>query len=288
MHPAEQKKRHLVRSAAAFCKNCGEKLKTDFQYCPKCGAKRIENRLTYKQVAYEFTERYFNIENTFLRTFIAMFTRPDDVIDGYITGVRKKYVAAFNYFAISLALGGIYVFLYQHFFSEDYAAWFGSFTDGGLDGRTQSSFDLSNKVQDFQGLLTFLLLPIMAVVSRLTFLKNKKYNYIEHLIIFFYTYSHINLISSVLYIFSMFSPVAFMAASTLSILFQFIYIPYTFKKLYQLNAENTILKTLLAWGISAIFVIVLSTAAMFIAYKLGLLDEVIEETRKAAAAAAAK
>ena len=78
----------------------------------------------------------------------------------------------------------------------------------------------------------------------------------------------------------MWSSVLFLVTSTLTTVFPVLYFPYVFKKLYHLNTENTILKTLLSWGISIMIFTVLSIAGMFIAYKLGLLDEVIEEVKR--------
>ena len=40
------------------CKNCDLPLRTDYSFCSNCGAKVIRNRLTLKNLWYDFTERF--------------------------------------------------------------------------------------------------------------------------------------------------------------------------------------------------------------------------------------
>ena len=100
------------------CKNCELPLRTDYSFCANCGAKVIRNRLTLKSLWYDFTERFFNLDNTFLKTFKHLFSRPDDVIVGYINGTRKKYLNPVSYFTIALMLGGLFVYIHTEFFPD--------------------------------------------------------------------------------------------------------------------------------------------------------------------------
>ena len=93
------------------CKNCDARLRTDFLYCPACGAKVIRNRITVKNLWVDFLERYFNLDNTFIRTFVHLFTKPEVVIEGYLQGIRRKYLNPISYIGIALTLSGIIVFL---------------------------------------------------------------------------------------------------------------------------------------------------------------------------------
>lgn len=58
------------------CKNCDARLRTDYLYCPACGAKVIRNRITIKNLWTDFLERYFNLDNTFIRTVVHLTTTP--------------------------------------------------------------------------------------------------------------------------------------------------------------------------------------------------------------------
>ena len=74
------------------CKNCSSQLQENDDYCNSCGAKVIRNRLTLKNLFEHFGEEFLNYDNKFLRTFIRLFRKPEDVIGSYINGTRKKYV----------------------------------------------------------------------------------------------------------------------------------------------------------------------------------------------------
>ena len=93
------------------CKNCGNQLRTDYSYCPNCGAKVIRNRITVKNLWFDIVDRYFNLDNTFLKTFLHLFTKPQIVIEGYINGIRRKYLNPISYLGISLTLSGFLVCL---------------------------------------------------------------------------------------------------------------------------------------------------------------------------------
>jgi uncharacterized membrane protein YvbJ len=74
------------------CKNCGLALIEETNFCTACGAKVIRNRLTIKNLLEHAVEEFLSIDNKFLITITHLFTRPEVVIDGYINGLRKKYM----------------------------------------------------------------------------------------------------------------------------------------------------------------------------------------------------
>ena len=100
------------------CKNCQNTLRTDYSYCPDCGARVIRNRITAKNLWYDVVERYFNLDNTFLRTILHLFTQPEIVIGGYINGIRKKYLNPISYLGIAVTLSGALVFIVQKFYGN--------------------------------------------------------------------------------------------------------------------------------------------------------------------------
>jgi hypothetical protein len=98
------------------CKNYNKVLVDSQKYCDECGAKIIQNRLTPKVIAAQINEQFLSIDNKLLKTFIDLFKRPEVVINGYINGTRKRYIDVLQYFAVSLTLAGIQVFLMTTFF----------------------------------------------------------------------------------------------------------------------------------------------------------------------------
>ena len=145
------------------CKNCDNTLRTDYSFCPDCGAKVIRNRITVKNLWYDAVERFFNIDNTFLITFKNLFTNPDKVIVGYINGVRKKYLNPISYFTIAVMLGGLVLFLNKQFFPEAMDYQFSSMNMEEMSDSDKIGIELTKKVQDYlleyQNLFYVLMLP---------------------------------------------------------------------------------------------------------------------------------
>jgi len=170
------------------CKNCDARLRTDFLYCPACGAKVIRNRITVKNLWVDFLERYFNLDNTFIRTFVHLFTKPEVVIEGYLQGIRRKYLNPISYIGIALTLSGIIVFLMAR--SIDFME-FDVFDTGA---QTVYQEKLMGFILDYSALIFLIYIPLMAISGWLCF-DEKKYNFAERTIIFMYALAHFSLFS---------------------------------------------------------------------------------------------
>lgn len=183
------------------CKNCSHKLRTDYSFCPACGAKVIRNRITFKNLIYDVFERYFNLDNSFLTTIWHMLIYPQKVCHGYISGLRKKYLNPISMLAISLTLSGFVVFLMKklawsnlNFSSIEFVK-----TSGGASGTEK----VMNAIMEYSSILFLLYIPVLAFASYLFFNK-KKYNLPEHVVIATYaltTFSIISFLFSVAFLF---------------------------------------------------------------------------------------
>ncbi len=154
------------------CKNCHTSLRSDFSYCPTCGGKVIHNRLTLKNVWEDLSFQVFNLDNTFLKTFRHLFAQPDIVINSYILGTRKKYMNPISYFAIAITLVGVLFFVLRRVYHIDLTPT--NFTKG--EG---PNVDF---VFDYQGLITYLIVPMYALMTWFLFFDKKKLNYTEHVV----------------------------------------------------------------------------------------------------------
>ena len=180
------------------CKNCGTPQRTDFNYCPNCGAKVIRNRLTVKNLWYDVTERYFNLDNTFIKTFVHLFTHPQWVIESYISGVRRKYLNPISYLGIALMLSGFSLFLMRKFAFDKMD--FGSMS---ATLKPETAEKIMTVSLDFSSFIFLLYIPVLAI-SGLWLFNKRKYNLTEFIIVAIYTLAHFSLISFFISLFLIF------------------------------------------------------------------------------------
>ena len=278
----KKKKQEQLLTISNTCKNCDTPLNLDQTFCSSCGAKRMYNRLNWSNLTEDFADRFLNIENNFLRTFFALFKKPEDVIGGYIDGMRKRYLSAFSYFAISLTITGLYTFVFRKWFMTDDMFNQGLTAADGVDikGTTEATKELMNWVFEYQSIITFVTIPFYAFVSKLVFWNYKKYNFIEHVVIYLYVYSHTQIIASIISMLFIWSSVAQVLVSTL---LTFAYIGYTvfvLKRLFDLTIEKALLKAVLFLVILVIMSALFFGIAGAFLYKIGAFDTFIEKIKE--------
>lgn len=233
------------------CKNCGRALRTDFNYCPDCGAKVIRNRLTFKNLWYDVTERYFNLDNTFLKTFIHLFTKPQEVIGSYVSGTRRKYLNPISYLGIALTVSGLLLFLMRKVFWENIFKG-----DIGFTLDREAAEKIMTVSLDFSSFVFLLYIPILAVAGWLVFNK-KNYNFTEYLITGIYSLAHYSIASfplSLLVI--IFFPPAYLSSSFAFILLMALFATYVVNKIHGRSIGRSLVFLLLfAFGFLAISIL---------------------------------
>jgi hypothetical protein len=172
------------------CKNCGKSLGTDQNYCTACGAKFIRNRITFKSLWLEVMERFFNLDNTFIKTFLHLLTKPEAVIGGYIGGIRKKYLDPLSYLGIALTISGLFVLLLRKYFVDkiNFEMLAFSGTDAALSKK------IMNITLDIGSFVFVLYIPILAFAGWLIF-NQKKYLLSEYMVVGVYTLAHYSILS---------------------------------------------------------------------------------------------
>ncbi len=279
----KKKKKEQLHTISNRCKNCDKQLQLDEAYCPGCGAKRMYNRLNWHNLTEDFVDRFLNIENNFLRTFIDLFKKPEDVIGGYINGVRKKYLSAFSYFAISLTITGLYFFVFRKLLLTDVAIQESIELDTTLiesEGIVKEISKIINLVYEYQAIISFISIPFYAIVSKLVFWNYKKYNFIEHIVIYLYIYSHTQIIASIVGMLFIWSTTAQM---TISSILMFVYVGYAIYvliHLFALTVKQVLLKTLFFFVIFGVFSTILIGLGSIFFYKIGFFDSLIEELKE--------
>ncbi|MEM9001464.1 MAG: DUF3667 domain-containing protein [Bacteroidota bacterium] len=247
------------------CKNCGHNLRTDYRYCPDCGAKVIRNRITFKNLWYDVLERYFNLDNTFVKTFIHLFTQPETVINDYISGIRRKYLNPISYLGIALTLSGFIAFLMTKLSDK---LNFDVFNTGNAG---QSSEKIMDYTFDFQSLIFIFYIPIMAAASWLNFQK-KQYNFSERVVVFMYTLAHYSLfifIPSIVILFS--KPELYAKFALLTVVSMYVYTTYVIKKISKDTGIEFIARALL---FCAVFTLLYLATSLVIPLLLLLTGEI--------------
>ncbi len=264
------------------CKNCNTELQKQDDYCKSCGGKVIRNRLNIKNLFAHFSETFLNYDNTFLQTFFTLFKKPEDVIDSYVNGTRKKYVNVINYFALAITVSGIYLFIVKKYFPEAL-----DFSQMSYPG--QEEFQKKNMafIQEYQSIIMMLYVPIYALIARITFFNIKKYNYTELLVVFMYIQAQISIASSILVISLGVLGLDTSIIGMLMIPLMILYSAYCLKRLYGLSGFDIIVRTLLFFVVLSIILIIIVIGMLVIMYFTGDLQEMIE-TQKTTIEAAKK
>nr|WP_252723792.1 DUF3667 domain-containing protein [Winogradskyella psychrotolerans] len=201
-------------------------------------------------MAQQVNEQFISIDNKFLRTFIDLFRQPDTVIIGYINGTRKKYIDVLQYFAISLTLAGIQVFLLTTFFKEaleftpDFIKTMENMPDQDVNPMAGYNPDFFTK---YQGLLYILGVPVSALATWLVYyiFGNKRFNFTEHLVLNLYYSAQIIIITAVFSILFLVTGMNYLIVSSLLGLPTFIYLGYVLKKIFKEDFLNTLAKFLI-------------------------------------------
>ena len=255
------------------CKNCKENLEENDQYCNICGAKVINNRLTLKNAFEEFQDRFLNVDNTFFKTYLHLFIKPVAVIDGYINGTRKKYINVFSYFAIALTLTGFQIFIVRKFFPEALELPF------GIAENLPENYGNMDWMYDYISLVTLINLPIYALVSKLTFIGAKKYNYTEHLVSMTYIFSQYSISSFPIILFSVISGANYYEIGYYVFVPLFFYTAFVFSKLYKLTWGQILLRFFSLGVVVFVLLTLLTILQIIVMFMTGGLEELIEAER---------
>lgn len=276
------------------CKNCQNPLEEKTHFCNNCGAKVVLDRINFKNLLLEFFIVNFGIDSRFFLTMRKMVTDPDDVVNEYLEGVRKRYINPFAFLAVA---AGLSVIIFNYF-ADDFIAIQNSVQSEqikelkekasvdiskleNLSAKekqkkqiekkvAQMQLDLTDKMWDFMlrylNLLTFVFLLIYAVLSKWTFWK--PHNFGEHIVMNGYMYGFVTYLTLIAFFLSMvIHPTIYM----ITILASILYYMYAFGKIYKLSIGENILKLLRFLLGLIIVVVILGIITVIIGFIIGAL-----------------
>ena len=237
------------------CKNCQTPLHENSDYCHTCGGRIIRNRLTFKNLFEHITETFFNVDNKLLRTFLNLFKNPEDVVVGYINGVRKKYVNPISYLALAISIGGLYIIILNKFFPNALVEMSNPY---GGEVQAKAMKSVMGVVQEYYSIIMVLFIPFYAIISRLVFINRKEYNLTEHVVIWMYLAAQFSLVSSFINTLILCTSISPQILGGISAVFQIGFYAYALKRIYKLSIGGIILRTLFFFAILGAISIMMS------------------------------
>jgi hypothetical protein len=244
------------------CINCQNNNEETNLFCSQCGSPLNIKRLTVPSVFREFSERYFSFDNKFLNTFVTLFKSPEKVVNGYINGLRVRYVNPITFLVIAVTLSSIQVYLLKNGYID--------FNIADIPQDPNAPFDtkaLNDWFLDHQNVVMFLSIPFLALISKVVFIDRKEFNFAEHNLIYFYTYSASTIFLLVFVMpFFLFFPLNFLTYSAISFVLIFLYHIFALKRIFDLTGKQIFVKTLLflpALGIVYLAIIIIFVICFF-------------------------
>lgn len=225
------------------CKNCEEELNENAIYCLNCGARVIKNRLTIKNLFAHAAEQYLNVDNRLLKTFWHLFVKPETVIDGYISGMRKRYVNPISYFAVALTLSGFLIFIIKKLdFYKTIMKNIPKMYDGSENPMVNSG--LEDFTMEYSSVFFILYIPILTIPAWIVFL-DKKYNLTEQITLSIYVLSQYSILSFFLSLSVIFlAPNHYLTLGYVTLFLTLVYHLYTIKSIFSLSFPQMFLRFL--------------------------------------------
>lgn len=77
--------------SSKVCQNCNVENESPFQFCPNCGQKNTDGKITFSELWAEFKDAVFNIDSRTWQTFKSLFI-PGKLTLEYFSGKHRQYV----------------------------------------------------------------------------------------------------------------------------------------------------------------------------------------------------
>jgi len=91
-----------------YCLNCSYPLPSEYDFCPKCGQKNINNNPTFWELMADFFQNYFSLDSKMGRSIKPFFFKPGYLTNRFNEGKRVSYV---NPIRLYLIISFFYFFI---------------------------------------------------------------------------------------------------------------------------------------------------------------------------------
>ncbi|NOQ72609.1 MAG: DUF3667 domain-containing protein [Crocinitomix sp.] len=265
------------------CKNCSQEIADSDKFCAQCGGKIIRERITFKTLISDAFWRAIGWDNKYLKTVRHLIIKPQVILSGYISGVRKRYVNPIAFFAIGMTISLITFNVFQDHYLElsgvgdvqidknfqlpdEPVISFGTGaapteTIEAIETQRQIAAYIQKSILKYFNIYSFALLPLYTFVAFLVF--RKKNNFTEHLIINAYLQGTLFLYTTLFFLLTLF---ALEGLYYYAALFGVFYYTYAYGRLYKLGFWKSILYLLKFVGVSLVLIILLGVLGIGIGY----------------------
>ena len=94
----KSKSKKLVKVVRGECFNCGHPFSGQEKFCPECGQKNKNPKITFGSFVHEVFNGFISWDSKFWTTFIPLLTKPGKVSRDYIDGKRQRYANPFRFY----------------------------------------------------------------------------------------------------------------------------------------------------------------------------------------------
>ncbi|WP_439130724.1 DUF3667 domain-containing protein [Polaribacter sp.] len=271
-----------------ICKNCQNTLKENAHFCDECGAKVIQDKITFKALIIDVFINVFGVDSKLFLTLRMAARKPHVLVEEVIDGVRKRYMNPFAFLAVGAAIS----LLVFNYFSDDFKAVNNEINSSqveeykkkanldiasikGLSEKEKQKLEIEKKGAQIQlqfldgmmnfmlqyyNLLAFVFVFLYAILSKWTFWK--PHNFGEHIVMNAYFFGFTTYLSLLLFFLSI---LIHPSIYTYSILVYIIYYMFAFGKIYELSFFKNVLKLLRFFlGLLILFLLIMIIATLIV------------------------
>ncbi len=246
------------------CENCGSELTGC--YCAACGEDNKTPRLTLKSIFKEFFSSFLSYDSGFNTTLRMLLLEPGVLIRNYISGIRSPYYHPIRLLLIFATLNAI-VFV-QFDIMEAVA-----FKTPDTEEEKVTFEYMTELMNKYMNLMSIGIIPFIAIVSRV-FLRERKYNLAEHLLIYSYLYAFVLVIGIALTPLQLLFFDNHVVNTILSMGPAIVYLVYGQLKVFE-QSISVAIKGFLAYMVSMIIFIIVVTVAVFFKLYYDLENDVV-------------
>lgn len=246
--------------AEVECINCNFSYKGNF--CPNCGQKLIDKRLTVRDSVNWLFSSVFNLEKGFIYTTKELFLRPGEVVRDVINGITVRHAHPFRFAFVWATLSAI-IAVYVHAYDEIGAIT----TSFGPQSEVQAEFGKwwGEFMKKYMSFILLISIPLYSVGSAIMY-KKRKFHFAEHLVLNSYASGFSIVVGIPIFLLYLVLPDTSYLSYTAMVV-TFLSFAYVYSRFFKQNYFIGLFKFLISYLIT-IFLIFIIIAILTIVYVL--------------------